>query len=124
MLLKVGKNSTKSKAISSYMLSGINIKRMIQDEMAPESNASDLSIIRVSKRPIFKLKDKEKIEADVANSLPSKSFKIRSFTRKMKEGKETEESCEIFEKVEKIRNSRTNSTRIEIFNLSREARDK
>lgn len=34
MLLRVSKQSTKSKAVSSYMLSGINIKRMIQDEIA------------------------------------------------------------------------------------------
>lgn len=114
MLLKISKNSTKSKAVSSYMLSGINIKRMIQDEMS-ENNASDISIVRVNKRPIFKVKEKEKGEKENSNaggSLPNKSFKIRSYTRKMKEVKEGEESCEIFEKVEKVRNSRANSNRI------------
>jgi hypothetical protein len=128
MLLKISKNSTKSKAVSSYMLSGINIKRMIQDEMASENNASDISIIRVNKRPIFKLKEKEKERekennTSVIGSLPNKSFKIRSYTRKMKDEKE-EESCELFEKVEKIRNCRANSNRIELFNLSKENREK
>jgi hypothetical protein len=128
MLLKISKNSTKSKAVSSYMLSGINIKRMIQDEMASENNASDISIIRVNKRPIFKLKEKEKERekennTSVIGNLPNKSFKIRSYTRKMKDEKE-EESCELFEKVEKIRNCRANSNRIELFNLSKENREK
>jgi vacuolar-type H+-ATPase subunit F/Vma7 len=128
MLLKISKNSTKSKVVSSYMLSGINIKRMIQDEMASENNASDISIIRVNKRPIFKLKEKEKERekennTSVIGSLPNKSFKIRSYTRKMKDEKE-EESCELFEKVEKIRNCRANSNRIELFNLSKENREK
>jgi vacuolar-type H+-ATPase subunit F/Vma7 len=128
MLLKISKNSTKSKVVSSYMLSGINIKRMIQDEMASENNASDISIIRVNKRPIFKLKEKEKERekennTSVIGNLPNKSFKIRSYTRKMKDEKE-EESCELFEKVEKIRNCRANSNRIELFNLSKENREK
>jgi hypothetical protein len=127
MLLKISKNSTKSKAVSSYMLSGINIKRMIQDEMASENNASDISIIRVNKRPIFKLKEKEKERekennTSVIGSLPNKSFKIRSYTRKMKDEKE-EESCELFEKVEKVRNCRAISNRIELFNLSKENRE-
>jgi hypothetical protein len=123
MLLKVSKQSTKSKAVSSYMLSGINIKRMIQDEIA-ENNVSDVSIVRVSKRPIFKIKEKAEKEKEnsVATSLPNKSFKIRSYTRKMKDGKE-EESCEMFEKVEKIR-SRVCSNRLELFNLSKENREK
>lgn len=123
MLLKVSKQSTKSKAVSSYMLSGINIKRMIQDEIA-ENNVSDISIVRVSKRPIFKVKEKAEKEKEnsLVTSLPNKSFKIRSYTRKMKDGKE-EDSCELFEKVDKIR-SRVNSNRLELFNLSKENREK
>lgn len=123
MLLKVSKQSTKSKAVSSYMLSGINIKRMIQDEIA-ENNVSDLNIVRVSKRPIFKVKERSEKEKEnsMVTSLPNKSFKIRSYTRKMKDGKE-EESCEMFEKVDKIR-SRVSSNRMELFNLSRENREK
>jgi hypothetical protein len=41
----------------------------------------------------------------------------------MKDGKE-EESCEMFEKVEKVRNGRSNSNKIEIFNMSKEYREK
>lgn len=124
MLLKISKNSTKSKAVSSYMLSGINIKRMIQDEMA-ENNVSDVSIIRVSKRPIFKVRERAERDRDggVAGNLPNKSFKIRSYTRKMKDGKE-EESCEMFEKVDRVRNCRANSNRIELFNHSKENRER
>ena len=56
-----------------------------------ENNVSDVSIIRVSKRPIFKVREREREkekEREGSANLPNKSFKIRSYTRKMKEGKE------------------------------------
>ena len=55
-MIKTSKQSNKSKAISSYILSGINIKRMIQDELSTDSNFNDLNIIRVNRRPIFKIR--------------------------------------------------------------------
>lgn len=68
--------------------------------MISETNASEISIIRVNKRPIFKIKEKEKENnASLLSSLPNKSFKIRSYTKKTKEGGKDDESCEIFEKV-------------------------
>lgn len=55
--------------------------------MISETNASEISIIRVNKRPIFKIKEKEKENnASLLSSLPNKSFKIRSYTKKTKEG--------------------------------------
>lgn len=55
-MIKNTKQPNKSKAISSYILSGINIKRMIQDELSTDTNFNDLNIIRVNRRPIFKIR--------------------------------------------------------------------
>lgn len=84
------KNRSKSKAFSSYLLSGINIKKMIQEELNQEIN-SDISIIRVNRRPIFKIKDKDRGDKDkdtlanITTSLTNKSFKIRSFTKRLRD---------------------------------------
>lgn len=65
-MLKMVKEN-KNKALSSYLLSGINIRKMITDESVfPQnvSNISEFNVIKISKRPIFKIQPKEMKDRD------------------------------------------------------------
>lgn len=61
--MRVHKVNSRTKTVSSYLLSGINIKKMIADEsdLAHDiPNLADATIIKINKRPIFKIiKEKE-----------------------------------------------------------------
>lgn len=59
----MAKENNKNKALSSYLLSGINIRKMIADESVfPQnvSNISEFNVIKISKRPIFKIQTKDR----------------------------------------------------------------
>jgi len=49
-------NKNKSKAISSYLLSGVNIKKLIQEEIVQDNQVQDLNIMKVNRRHIFRIK--------------------------------------------------------------------
>lgn len=87
-MIKKSRQGGRSKAVSSYLLLGFNIKKMMIDEISEHeevSNISEAKIIRIGKRPIFKIHTREKEEIEENNSLPNKSFKIRSYTRKLRD---------------------------------------
>ena len=85
-MLKTSKQNKRAKTNSSYMLSGMNIVKMVtEDPNLLDSEASETNISKIGKAPILKYPRKQKDpNYDVLN-LPSKSFKIRSFTKKVKD---------------------------------------
>jgi hypothetical protein len=99
---RTAKPGRRGKTNTSYLLSGINIKKMVAEELSQleeGNNISEHNIIKIGRRPIFKVMTKEKEENTTIYNLPNKSFKIRSFTRKLREGNanlKNDDSSEIF----------------------------
>ena len=65
------------------------------------SNISEANIVKMNRRHLFKIENKQKDKTDHNSScnLPNKSFKIRSFTKKIRDivnGHRNEEGCDIF----------------------------
>ena len=121
-MLKTSKQNKRGKTNSSYMLSGMNIIKMVtEDPSFIDAEASETNISKIGKAPILKYPRKQKDPNDDVLNLPSKSFKIRSFTKKVKDMSNIKEneSCEIFEKMDCVRNLRAINSRVEAFNLSR-----
>jgi hypothetical protein len=85
-MLKTTKPTRRAKVNSSYLLSGMNIVKVATEENSClAAEPSEPNISKASRAPIIKYPRKQKDVNYDALNLPNKSFKIRSFTKKVKD---------------------------------------
>jgi hypothetical protein len=57
-MIKTVKQGGRGKAVPSYLLSGVNIKRMVAEELSRHEetcNVGGSNIVKIGKKPIFKI---------------------------------------------------------------------
>ena len=130
-MLKGGRPQRRHELLNSYLLTGLNIRRVINEETQLSVSEFDNNFTGIGRRVNARLKeagkqwepnDKENMVKD--GSLPCKTFKIRSNTRRVRQAisGRTEEDSEIFQKMQHVRNYKSVGTRLDRCNLKSQIR--